>query len=180
MDGLAFIEDAKLRKTIEDSIEFTYTLFEEAKAEGKSALYREETNRVIILYAVAAIEAILLFLYKKSGKTLTSFEYKFVQQLAPEFRHSSDVGSYLVVAVKQKTAIEDQKIMMRDLVNFFREEKFIKQDMVDELAHANGLRNTFHLTKSRETSVCDTAQAESALKLLLDVIEDVPKAVLNT
>lgn len=179
MDELAFIEDLTLRKTIEDSIEFAYALREEAKREGKSTLYKEETNRVIILYTVAVIEAILLYLFKRSGKEIFGVEYKFPSQLGEEYHHSSDKDSRVVVAVQKKTKKEDIKIMMNDLIKFFQDENFIKPEMLADLLRTNDLRNTFHLSKSREEAVCDTSRVESALKLLLDVIEDVPKAVLK-
>lgn len=179
MDELSFVQDAGLRKTIEDSIEFATALREEAKRENKSTLYQEETNRVIILYTVAVIEAILLYLYKRSGKEMFLTEYKFPEQLSEQYKHLSDHGARIVVAVQKKVKREDHQIMMSDLIKFFQEKKWIKEGMAGDLSRTNELRNTFHLSKARKDVVCDTARVESALKLLIDVIENVPKAVLR-
>ncbi len=81
MAGLDFIKDTALRKTLEDSIEYIYALFEQSKIAGQKKLYQEETHRVIILYVVSAIEAVLLYFYKVRGEKIEYTEYKFVQTL---------------------------------------------------------------------------------------------------
>ena len=61
MNELDFISDATLRKRVEDSIEYIYVLFDDAK-KTENKLFQEETYRVIVLYVVSIIEAILLYL----------------------------------------------------------------------------------------------------------------------
>lgn len=70
MRDLDFIKDKELRKTLEDSIEYIYALFEQSKDSKQKKSYQEETYRVIILYVVSAIEAILLYFYKARGRKL--------------------------------------------------------------------------------------------------------------
>jgi len=84
MRELDFIKDKDLRKTLEDSIEYIYTLFEQSKNDKQKELYKEETYRVIVLYVVSAIEAVLLYFYKERVEKIEYLEYKFVQTLLPE------------------------------------------------------------------------------------------------
>ena len=66
---LAFIVDHSLRQRIEDSIEYIYTLYEDSKQSDKNELYITETYRVIILYTVSIIEAVLFYIYEKRGSS---------------------------------------------------------------------------------------------------------------
>ena len=177
MTDLDFITDTKLRKTVEDSIEHTYVLLKETKEDSKSARYKEETYRVIVLYTVAVIETVLLYLYKRSGEGMTSIDYKFIKTLPSEYCHSSEIGSKVVVAVQKITNKPEHKIGMQDLVSFFKDKKVMKKETVDKLISINDIRNTFHLSKSRDGMVCDIEQVEVALKMLVYVILDVHKTV---
>ncbi|MDO8743182.1 MAG: hypothetical protein Q7J30_01310, partial [Candidatus Azambacteria bacterium] len=62
-EKLDFIQDNELRKTIENAIQYIYIIFDQAK-DSKSELYKEETYRVIVLYVISVIEAILLYVLK--------------------------------------------------------------------------------------------------------------------
>jgi len=177
MTDLDFITDSTLRKTIEDSIEYTSVLFKETEEESKSTLYKEETYRVIILYTIAIIEAVLLYLYKKSGDEITYFEYKFIKQLPSEYHHTKESNFSVIIAVQKSVKKAEQQITMKDLVDFFTERKFMKKDTADKLMHINGLRNTVHLSKPRDGVICDVAQVESALSMLVYVIERAPKSM---
>ena len=177
MTDLDFITDAALRRTIEDSVEHAYVLYKETKEDSKSTLYKEETYRVIILYTVAVIEAVLLHLYKKYGEEMTYLEYKFIKQLPPEYRHASDPKSPLVVAVQKNVKKAEHQITMSDLVAFFKEKKFMKPETAENLLRINNLRNTFHLNKPRAGVICDIAQVESALQMLVHVIQNAPKSI---
>ena len=170
MDALDFINDAELRKTIEGSIEFTYALLEESKRKRNSRLYQRETYRVIVLYAVSVIEAVLLFLYKKSGEEMTFADYKFVQKLPPEFRRVGSEASAVVVAVQKIQNKAEHQIGIKELTEFFKKKGWMAKEM-DRLLPINDLRNTFHLFKPRGERTCSIRQVEASLKLLVDVIE---------
>ena len=70
MNDIDFIKDEELKKRLEDSIEYIFALFEQSKGAGQKEIYLEETYRVIILYVVSVIEAVLLYFYKERGEKI--------------------------------------------------------------------------------------------------------------
>lgn len=178
MNELDFITDTSLRKTVKDSIDYTYILFEESKKITDNKLYEEETCRVIVLYIVSVIEAILFYLYKKGGYEMMYLDYKFVNTLPEDYRHKNSQGSRVVVAVQKSINKTDHQIGLSDLVNFFKDHKKLLKPTAKEILEINDLRNTFHLNKPRKKIICDVAQVERALKLLVYVIQKAPKTLL--
>jgi hypothetical protein len=178
MNELSFITDASLRKTVEDSIEYTYVLFEESKKKTDNKLFAEETYRVIILYVVSVIEAILLYLYKKGGYEMKYTDYKFINTLPEAYRHEKSDGCRIIVAVQKDINKSEHQIGLSDLVNYFRDEKKIIKSTSEEILEINDLRNTFHLNKPRGKIICDIKQVERALKLLVYIIQKAPKGLL--
>jgi len=178
MNNLDFIQDVELRKTLTDSIEFIYTLFEQSKGNGQKNLYKEETYRVIILYVVSAIEAVLLYIYKTRGEKINYLDYKHVQILPKEFEHKDKIGSPVIVAIQEKATRQDFQLDLYELVNFFRDKKIIKETTAVEILGLNDTRNTLHFSKPR-TKKCDLDQVESALKMLVYVVDRAPKALQN-
>ena len=176
MADLDFIEDSHLRKTLEDSIEFIYVLYERSKEGNQKNLYKEETYRIIILYVAAVIEAVLFYFYKKRGEKIEHLEYKHVQALPREFIHSSKKDCVLVVAVQEKSVKKEYDIGLHGLVNFFRDKKLIREDTTRKILELNDLRNTFHLAKERNKD-CNTERVNEALDLLLHTIENAQKTL---
>lgn len=176
MSDLGFIKDVDLRKTLEDSIEFIYVLRERSKYVGQNKLCQEEICRIIILYIVSAIEAVLLYFYKDRGEKIEYPEYKFVQLLPPEFGHSEKVGLPLVIAVQEKVERQEYQIGLHDLVIFFKDKKLMPGEIADDILELNDVRNTFHFSKSRIKS-CDLGRVERALQLLVYTLEWAPKAL---
>jgi len=125
MEDLDFITDSKLRKTIEDSFEYIYVLFDNSKQEEKNKLFKEETNRIIILYVISIIEAILLFIFLKRNDEISKLEYKFIQTLPEEFKHLEQKDYPIVVAVQKKVKKKEHEIGLFELVNFFKEKKLM-------------------------------------------------------
>lgn len=173
MKDLDFIKDAELRKTIENSIEYTYTLLEQSKSNEQNELYREETRRVIILYVVSAIEAILLYFYKVRGEKIDYLEYKFVQTLPSGYEHKRKPGLPVVVAVQEKLEKQEHQIGLHDLVLFFKTKKLIQEKTADDILELNDVRNTLHFNKPRAKN-CDVKQVEAAFRLLVYTIERAP------
>lgn len=118
MNDLDFIKDIELRKTLEDSIEYIYALFEQSKDVEKE-LYREETYRVIILYVISAIEAVLLYFYKERGEKIEYTEYKYIQTLPSDYGHLKKPGLPVAVAVQERLEKQEHQIGLHDLVMFF-------------------------------------------------------------
>ena len=53
----------------------------------------------------------------------------------------------------------------------------MKEEFAERVLMAKDIRNTFHLTKSREGIVCDVKAVEKALDLLVKTIERAPLAL---
>jgi len=178
MDDLNFITDATLRKTVKDSIDYIYVLFEELKGKTANKLYQEETHRVIVLYVVSVIEAILLYLYKKGEYEMTYLDYKYINTLPEGYRHEGSKGSRIIIAVQKSVGKVEHQIGLADLVKYFSDQKKIIKVTATEILAINDLRNTFPLNKPRKVT-CDISQVERALKLLVYVIQKSPKALLK-
>lgn len=173
MKDLDFIKDPELRKTIENSIEYIYALYEQSKSGEQNELYQEETRRVIILYVVSTIEAILLYFYKLRGKKIEYTEYKFVQILPSEYVHKEKADLPVVIAVQEKLEKPEHQIGLHDLVLFFKTRKLIQEKTADNILELNDIRNTLHFNKPRSKN-CDVKQVEAAFQLLVYTIERAP------
>jgi hypothetical protein len=176
MGELDFIKDKELRKTLEDSIEYIYALFKQSKDDKQKKLYQEETYRVIILYVVSAIEAVLLYFYKVRGEKIEYLEYKFVHTLPPQYRHIDRAGLPVVIAVQEKSEKHEHQLGIHELITFFRGKKLIQEKTAKDILDMNDVRNTFHFNKLR-AHVCDLRRVEKALQLLAHTIENAPKAL---
>ena len=173
---LAFIKDTDRRESIETAMEDIYALYEESKGDHQHKSYSQETYRVIILYTVSTIEAILLYFYKVRGEKIEYVEYKFIQQLPSEYRHSEKSSSPVVIAVQEKHEKKDYQIGMFDLVVFFKEKKLIQEKTAQAILEINDVRNTFHFSK-KSIEHCNIEQVEKALGLLVRTIEKAPSAL---
>jgi hypothetical protein len=177
MDDLGFITDAGLRRTLVDSIEYMYALYSQSKSGGENNLYLEETYRVIVLYAVSAIEALLLYLYKVRGEAIQCIEYKYLQPLPASFSHSDKKGCPVVVAVQVKVEKKEHQLGVYELVEFCKEKKLLSPKLAEDILKMNDVRNTFHFSKPR-SKPCDVKIAEHALQLLVQVIARTEKSVV--
>ena len=176
MGELDFITDKSLRETLENSIEFIYVLNERSKDSNQKKIYQEETYRIIILYVISAIEAVLLYFFKDRGEKFEYPDYKFTIALPPEFEHKAKSGLPLVIAVQEKKEKQDYQIGLHDLVIFFRNKNLIIEKTANEILDLNDVRNSFHFSKPRAKS-CDLKRVESALGLLVYTLERAPKAL---
>lgn len=177
MHNFDFITDKVLRKTIEDAIEYIQILFEESKKKSQNNLYQEETYRVIILYTVSIVEAVLLYVYKVRGGEIALLEYKHVNTLPKSYKYQGEEKSPVVIAIQKSIKRYDHQIGLFDLANFFESKKLMVKDTSSSILKLNNIRNTFHFSKSREAIKCDSAQVESAFKLLLHIIQKAPKVL---
>src|ERR1035437_8678764 len=98
--ALDFIVDESLRKTIEDAIQYIYIIFDQTEV-SDSMLYKEETYRVIVLYVISVIEAVLLYVLKIRGDKIDYIDYKYVTSLPREFIHEEVPENSVVVAVQK-------------------------------------------------------------------------------
>ena len=173
MSDFDFIKDSLLRKNIEDSIEYIYLLHQESKEKGKNILYKEETNRVIILYVISVIEALFLYFYKNISEKDVNIDYKVLQELPKDIISKKEKGK-IVLALKQENEKKEYELMLHTLVNFFEKVGRIKSSTKTRILELNQLRNTFHLSKKRKNK-CNTKAVEDALDLLVYVIKNISK-----
>ena len=176
MADLDFIKDKELRTRLENSIEYIYALYEQSKSVDQKPLYKEETYRVIILYVISAIEAVVLYFYKERGEKIEYSEYKFIESLPKNYSHDEKKGSPVVVAVQEKVEKKEHQIGLHDLITFFRGKNLIQEKTANDILELNDVRNTFHFSKPRIKD-CDLGRVESALKLLVRTIEKAPLAL---
>ena len=176
---LDFIQDNELRKTIEDAIQYIYIIFDQAK-DSKSELYKEETHRVIILYVISVIEAILLYVLKSRNEQITYTEYKYPTPLPEEFSHSKIPKNPVIVAVQKEQIKTNSQIGLVELVNFMKDGGLMKEQFAREILNANDIRNTFHFTKSRSQIKCEVGVVEKSLEILVKIIKNAPKAIVFT
>ncbi len=176
MTDLDFVTNVKLRKTIEDSIEYIYVLFDKSREEDND-LFKEETNRIIILYVISIIEAILLFIFTQRGDQMNKLEYKFLQNLPSGFNHSQLAGHPIVVGVQKRVKKQDHEIGLFDLVGFFKENNLMSDKTAEKILEFNDIRNTFHFNKARSNQECDLKHVEGALSLLVYLIKNSPRAL---
>mgnify|MGYP001599166181 CR=1 FL=1 len=100
-NDLLFISDVSLRKKIIESIETISGLYLVEKDSKYPKELTREVRRIIILYSASIIEALLLFLYKKSKYHIENIEYKEVFQLPSGFQ--SENKSKLIIAKQVRT-----------------------------------------------------------------------------
>ncbi|MEI6296401.1 MAG: hypothetical protein WCO84_01985 [bacterium] len=177
MSDLEFIKDDGLRKILEDSMEFIFVLYtKQAKENEQNKLYQEEVYRVIILYVISIIEAVLLYFFKERGEKIEYFEYKYPSQLLPGYRHKEKLDFPVVIAVQEIAEKKEHQIGLKELIVFFRDKKLIQEKLAEEILEINDVRNTFHFSKPRDKS-CDLKRVENAVGLLLNILEQIPNSL---
>lgn len=150
---LSFIKDKDevLGKRIENSIEYIYSLYEDSKQAHRSDLYRTETYRVILLYVVSIIEAVLFYIYDARKLSLTKIEYKSIHKLPNKFIDTSTKGQ-LIMAVKTERGKTEPEITLRELVQFLVQEKVLKKETSERLFKVMEIRNSIHLRQPKQKS----------------------------
>lgn len=177
---LSFIKNSTLRKTIEDSIKYMQVICDETQADNKSKIYKEETHRVIILYIVAVIEAILLYVLKERNNKIFSLIYKNPHEISKKIKHLDYPNNKLITAIRIKKTKKDNEIGMKDLIDFMEKHNLMTATTAKEILTINNIRNTFHFTKSRDGIDIDIKKVEKAFAVLLKIIKGAPKAIIKT
>jgi hypothetical protein len=142
---LSYISDALLRQRIEDSIEFIYALYEKSKQIDTSDLYKTETYRVIVVYTVSIIEAVLFDLYGKRKKKISKVEYKELGYIKDTYKNIRVAGKVLV-AVEKIIEKTESEISLRELVLFLEKDGALKNETSAKLLSILPLRNSMRLS----------------------------------
>ncbi|MBU1104559.1 hypothetical protein KJ664_01510 [Patescibacteria group bacterium] len=175
---LDFLKDTDLKRTIEDSIQYIQIIFKLAK-NSKSNLYKEETYRVIVLYVVSIIEAVLLYILNTRNEKINYIDYKHTSPISEKFKHVDLPDDTVVIAVQKQLTKNNKNIGFVELVDFMRRNDLIAEKFAQEILDLNNIRNTFHFTKPRNKITCEIEVIEKAFELLLKVIENAPVAILT-
>ncbi len=78
------------------------------KRKQKSQLYKEEANKVIILYIISVIEALFLYFYKNIPEKIEKIEYKVIQELLKKLKYTKG-NEKVVLAVEVKCEKKKKK-----------------------------------------------------------------------
>jgi hypothetical protein len=175
---LTFIKNIALKKAIKDSIEYMNILFDSANDSSSNA-FKEETYRVIILYVVAVIEAVLLCVLKERDDQISVLDYKIPREICKKVKHQDYPQGTFVTAIQCKEIKPDQQIGVQDLVMFMVNNKLMKDDTAKDILEINNIRNTFHLNKPRTDIKLELNKVEKAFSLLYKIIKGAPKAIIK-
>ncbi len=169
---LDFVRDTILRQRIDDAIGYIYALYEESKNEQRNDSYRTETYRVIILYIVSIIEAILHYIRELRGDEITKVEYKDKITINSAYKSRNTEGP-VIMAVECKVAKTESEINLRELVQMMEGTVLTPQTAarITELAR---MRNSVHL-RQRNARACTVEDVEEALQLLVHTINHAPR-----
>ena len=169
-----FIGDDKLRERINVSIEYIFALYEDAK-DNESIEFQKETYRVIILYTVSIIEALLFSIYHELDEFLYRTDYKDTVELKEQYTHTVHVGS-VIVATRTDVKKTEHEIGFQELLMFLKKSKVLKKITVDRIIKINSLRNSFHFLKKGDIE-CKIEDVEEALSLLELTLKGTPRFV---
>lgn len=170
---LSYITDTVLRRRIEDSIEYIYALHTQSKQIEISDIYRSETYRVIIVYVVAIIEALLFYIYQQRNQKITKIEYKEKIFLNGAYCHSLVAGN-VIVAVQKIIEKTESEIGLKELVEFLGKEKVLKEETLTQLLAMLPFRNSVHL-RQKNTPPCTIKNVETTFDFLLYIITHTEK-----
>lgn len=172
---LSYITESVLRQRIDDSIEYIYTLYEQSKREENGEIYQSETYRVIIVYIVAIIEAVLFYVYQRHPNKITKIEYKDKINFKESYQNSNIKGR-VILATEKIIEKGESELSLHELVTFLEKEKVLKSDTVAKLKNIMTLRNSVHL-RQKQSAVCTVGDVEDALDFLVYVITHTSKRI---
>jgi hypothetical protein len=172
---LNFITDDDLRDKVQKSIHYILVLVGDLD-KNKDVLYKEESNRVIILYVISIIEAILFFFYEQGQEKIMKTKYVSITNLPKKYSDNTKSGQQLVIAAKQEVEKKMSQISLVTVVNFFESKELILSKTAKNILELNDISNTFHLNKKR-TVECTNEKVDEAVKLLLHTIEHAPNSL---
>ncbi len=169
-EDLLFIKNVALRRKIEQAIAASVFFRLQAQAAG-SPEFTKEMFRISLLYIAAIIEAMLLYVYKDCNFSDTEREYKFPHAIPQEFQH--DKRGKIVIAIEVDTKRHERALHLGFLATYIQKERVISTQITERIRRVNDIRNTFHLSKSRQGMRCTSQSVEEATKTLTDTISSI-------
>ncbi|MEN9604403.1 MAG: hypothetical protein RJB39_88 [Candidatus Parcubacteria bacterium] len=175
-----FIPDQDIRKNLENAVDFILVLIEKQKdaSESDTSLYMEEINRVLILYIVSIIEALLSYIYHLHPDKMTRLEYKEIKEIGKNYINSKIAGK-VVAAVQVHVERQSSEITLKSLIEFLQHKKILKKETAEAIRKFNHIRNSVHLSKARKGEGCSVDLVEEAVHLLIKVRAGSRKAIVS-
>jgi hypothetical protein len=172
------IKDAFLAEKIRNSTDYIYFLHDLSNEEKHNDILKEETYRVIILYVVSCIEALLIYLYKNREEKIEVLEYKNIYKLQDIFQNDDNKYSVTVLALQTKSEKDENHVGLQEVVKHFEKIKVIKKETSEQILTLNNIRNTHHLFKNRSKK-CEISDVDSSFVLFNYILEKVNLALSN-
>lgn len=166
---LTFITTLSLRSKLVGAIKTISDLYTISEGPDTKPLLSIEIRRVIVLYVASIIEAILLFLYKKTNINQSKIEYTDICVLPNSFQLEKD--KRFVVAKQIETARSDRELMLDVLLKVFIDKKAISTELETKIKHAKDVRNTFHLSKLRGGILVNKKKVDASIEALYEIVE---------
>ena len=167
-----FITDRTLQKRVDESITYIFALYFDAQ-DNQSKEFETETCRVIILYTISIIEALLHQVYEVIPQNITKESLRDTRELGGGYQHAANKHCEVIVATRCIINKEPREIQFNELVSFLQH-KALKKDTVARIKKINSLRNTFHLRK-HGSSACKISDVDEALTLLELILKEIPR-----
>lgn len=168
----AFIKNKAAKARIDDSITYIFALYKDAR-NNQSKSFQTETCRVIILYTISIIEALLHEAYAIVPEKITKEIYKDPRIIDGGYTHRANKDCSVVLNVRCTVEKPEREIQFNELLQFLKQ-KVLHPKTVQRLEKVNSLRNTFHLRKLGKSG-CTTKDVEEALSLLDLMLNEIPK-----
>jgi len=166
-DAFSFVTPKAFRTNIIESVKFVAWLW--VLAQKIEDEYQDETVRTVILYNMSIVEALLLFWTKKKKKKFFEDKYTNKHTLPTELQGTG--GKELLVAHFSRVEKEDTRVWFHDLIAECKQ--FLGKDLHDRVIDLQGIRNTFHLSKTRRA--LSLKKAGVSFDVVLEVVNKIKR-----
>jgi len=166
-DAFSFVTPKAFRANVIESVKFVAWLW--VLAQKIEDEYQDETVRTVILYNMSIVEALLLFWTKKKKKKF--FEDKYTDKYTLPIKLQGTSGKELLVAHFSRVEKDDTRVWFHDLIAECKQ--FMGKDLHDRVIDLQGIRNTFHLSKTRRA--LSLKKAEGSFDAVLEVVNKIKR-----
>ena len=167
MDASAFnfVKPKTFRANIVESVEFVAWLW--ILAHEIEEKYQDEMVRIVILYNMSIVEALLLFWAKKHKKKF--FEDRYINKYTLPRVFQGVADKELLLAHFSKTEKGDTRIWFHELIA--ESKQLLGKALHTRVVDLQDIRNTFHLSKRRQ--VLSLKKAESSFDVVYEVVDKI-------
>lgn len=166
-DAFSFVTPKTFRTNIVESVEFVAWLW--VLAQEIEDKYQNEMVRIIVLYNMSIVEALLLFWAKRRKKKF--FEDKYTDKYTLPTELQGVAGKELLIAHFSRVEKNDTRVWFHDLIA--EGKQLLGKDLHGRVTDLQDIRNTFHLSKTRRA--LSLKKAESSFDVVLEVVNKIKK-----